>query len=211
MALFVSFEGPDGSGKSTQAQLLASGLRDRGYAVIATREPGGTPLGEAVRHLLLDPDSPEATPIAATLLLSAARAQLVDQVIEPGLAAGKIVIVDRYADSTLAYQGFGHCVELDIVRTLTQIATRGVRPDIVIYVDVPPEVGLRRVETRGATNRLDAESAAFHQRVRSGYRQLAQDDPARWIMVDGSVAADLVHRAVLTAIEPLLAREANPV
>jgi dTMP kinase len=164
-----------------------------------------------VRHLVLDPDSPAATPIAATLLLSAARAQLVYQVIEPALAAGKIVIVDRYADSTLAYQGFGHGVELDTVRTLAQIATRGLRPDIVIYVDVPPEVGLRRVETRGATNRLDAESVAFHQRVRSGYLQLAQDEPERWISVDGSAPADLVRRAVLRAIEPLLAREANPV
>jgi len=164
-----------------------------------------------VRHLVLDPDSPEATPIAATLLLSAARAQLVDQLIKPALAAGKLVIVDRYADSTLTYQGFGHGVELDTVRTLTRIATHGLRPDIVIYVDVPLEVGLRRVETRGATNRLDAESAAFHHRVRSGYLQLAQDEPERWITVDGSAAADLVHRAVLRAIEPLLAREANPV
>jgi dTMP kinase len=164
-----------------------------------------------VRHLVLDPDSPEATPVAATLLLSAARAQLVDQVIEPALAAGQIVIVDRFADSTLAYQGFGNGVELDTVRTLTQIATRGVRPDIVIFLDVPSEVGLRRVERRGDSDRLDAESAAFHQRVRSGYLQLGEGEPERWITVDGSAAADLVHRAVLRAIEPLLVREANPV
>lgn len=211
MALFVSFEGPDGGGKSTQARLLAAALRLRGYRVTETREPGGTPLGERLRDVILNPESPPATPLAMTLLLSAARAQLVHDVIKPALHSGGIVIADRFADSTVAYQAFGLGLNLDTVRDLTHIATEGLQPDIVLYVDVLPEVGLGRVATRTEWNRLDAQNREFHERVRQGYLQLARDDPDRWIVIDGNAPAEAVHRTVLRAIDPLLSRVPNAV
>lgn len=211
MPLFISFEGPDGSGKSTQARRLATALRERGFPVTETREPGGTPLGDRVRELVLDPQSPHHTPLTMTLLLSASRSQLVSEVIAPALHAGHIVIVDRFADSTMAYQSFGLHVPREIVRTLTDIATQGVLPDVRVYIDVPAEIGLERVTARGARNRLDARELAFHRRVRAGYLQMIHEDPESWIHVDGTGSPEAVQSAILGALMPFLESRADAV
>lgn len=204
MSLFITFEGPDGSGKSTQVELLVAALRDRGAPVIASREPGGTPLGEAVRTLLLDPGSPPAGPLEMAFLLSASRAQLVEDVIRPALESGNVVIVDRYADSTLAYQAAGFGLDPAIARTLNEIATRGVQPNVTVYVEVPPEVSFDRLAARGRPNRLDSETIEFQRRVRDGYRQLIEQDPARWVTIDGNQPVEAVHEAIVKALEPVL-------
>ncbi len=201
MPLFISFEGPDGSGKSTQAKMLAEALRARGLGVVETREPGGTPLGEGIRNLILDPASPEMSPLAMALLMSASRAQLLREIILPALGGGKIVIVDRYADSTLAYQSYGLGLDAEVVRNMTAIATDGVQPDVTVYVDVPVEVGLERVAARGMGNRLDAKTVAFHQRVRSGYLDMVQQDPERWFQINGAAHPDQVHREIMALLE----------
>lgn len=206
MSLFISFEGPDGSGKSTQARLLAEVLRSRRYRVVETREPGGTALGERIRSILLDPDAPAATPLAMTLMISAARAELVSEIIQPALKSGKVVISDRFADSTLAYQAFGSGVDVTTVREVTHVATAGVYPDVVMYVDVSTAVGLDRASARGSLNRFDAQDPAFHQRVRDGYLQLVTEEPDRWFLIDGAASVQSVHLAVLRAIEPVLER-----
>jgi dTMP kinase len=209
MPLFITFEGPDGSGKSTQARMLADYLRAGGHPVIETREPGGTPIGERLRELFLSPEAPAATPLAMTFLLSAARSQHVTEVIVPGLRQGHSVISDRFADSTVAYQSFGEGVALEDVLELTRIATGGVEPDVSIFVDIPPEIGLQRVDQRGARNRLDSQTLAFHRRVRDGYSQLIRRDPARWICVDGTASPTTVHQDIVAALAPMLEREAE--
>jgi dTMP kinase len=208
-SLFVSFEGPDGSGKSTQARRLAAWLHSQGCPVTLTREPGGTPLGDRLRELVLDPGSPPGSTLSVALMLAASRAQLVDDVIRPALARDEIVIVDRYADSTLAYQGYGAGLDLHYARQLTDIATRGLWPDLTLYVDVPPEVGLQRVRARGPANRLDGEAIDFHRRVRAGYLQMIAEQPQRWRCVDGTLPVDDVEQTIREAIEPLLARVSN--
>lgn len=204
MALFVTFEGPDGSGKSTQARMLAHALRERGFSVAETREPGGTPAGERIRDLILSPESPPVTPLTMALLLSAARAQLVDEVIAPALESGEVVICDRFADSTIAYQVWGLGLDLDTARELIRIAVRGTRPDVSIYVDIEPEVGIERCRSRGAGNRLDTAALDFHRRVREGYLDEIARDPQRWISVNGDAPPEAVHDAILRQLEPIL-------
>jgi dTMP kinase len=211
MGLFVTFEGPDGSGKSTQARMLAAALRGRDYRVTETREPGGTPMGERVRELILGPASPDGSPLTIAFLLSAARAQLVVDVIEPALRAQHIVVCDRFADSMVAYQGYGLGLDLDTVRTLVGIAVQGVYPDISIYVDVEPEVGLARCRTRGEPNRLDRAAVEFHRLVREGYLGEIAREPERWIAVNGDAPPESVHDAILRQLEPFLAPARNPV
>lgn len=206
MAAFISLEGPDGSGKSTQARLLAEALRARGYEVTETREPGGTPLGERLRWLILDPESPPATPLVMALLLSASRAQLVEAVVKPALARGEIVIVDRWADSTAAYQGYGLELDLEIVQQLRGIATGGLEPDVTILVDVSPEIGLNRVDVRGSRNKLDAQAVVFHERVRDGYMSMYAERPHRWIWVDGDAPRETVHFNIMEKVLPRLGR-----
>jgi dTMP kinase len=210
MSRLIAFEGPDGSGKSTQARLLGEFLRDRGYDVLETREPGGTPLGDSIRALLLEADAPPATPLAMTLLLSASRAQLVDTVIRPALEAGQTVIVDRYTDSTLAYQSYGFGVDMATVKEAVRTATGGLRPDIGVYVDIDPALGLERTRTRGPRNRFDAAGIEFHRRVRAGYLELIARDPERWICVDGSASPEEVHNAILRQLEPWLEATNKP-
>jgi dTMP kinase len=207
--MFITFEGPDGSGKSTQARLLAEALRARGHDVVETHEPGGTPLGVRLRELILDKTSPDPTPVAMVMLLSASRAQLVKQVIRPALAAGKIVIADRYADSTVAYQSFGLGVPRKDVAAVTAVATGGLVPDLTIYVDIQPESGLQRVRSRGATNRLDEKELAFHRRVRNGYFVLMREEPDRWVKIDGGGSPGAVQAAIMEEIEPRLGEVAG--
>jgi len=202
--VFITLEGPDGSGKSTQIGPLAEFLRQQGYPVLTTREPGGTPISDQVRTVLLNRMENQAMrPRTEILLFLAARAQLVEEVIRPRLAAGEIVLSDRYADSTLAYQGYGHQVDCDLLRQLLDFATGSLWPDLTILLDVDVETGLKRRLTGGGEwNRLDAHAVAFHQRVLEGYHALAERDPQRWVTVDGNrpfaeVQADL--RQIITA------------
>jgi dTMP kinase len=203
VTLFITFEGPEGSGKTTQVRLLNEALIAAGWSVLATREPGGTRIGNAIRNLLLDVDHTEMSARAETLLFNAARAQIVDQVIRPALAAGQIVLCDRYADSTLAYQGYGHGQDLDELTMLIHYATGGLTPHLTLYLDIAPEDGLRRKRDADTPewNRLDAKQLAFHQTVRTGYLQLAAADPERWLVIDSSQNAVAVHTQILAEVQ----------
>jgi dTMP kinase len=211
MSLFITIEGPDGSGKSTQAHLLVEALRAAGMPVLTTREPGGTPVGEAVREIVLHPEERPAAPTTIALLYATSRSELVRTVIRPALAEGTSVVADRYADSTIAYQSYGQGVPLDVTRCLAEIATGGLKPDATIYVDIEPERGLERLAGRAGRNWLDRESLAFHRRVREGYFQLIEEDPARWLRVDGDAPPEAVHGAILRALEPMLESKRNAV
>lgn len=184
---FITLEGPEGSGKTTQIALLHEWLLAQGHQVVCTREPGGTRIGEQIRAILHDPAHLEMAAQAEILLYSASRAQLVAEVIQPALAAGQWVLCDRYFDSTYAYQGYGRGLSLEALRYITHFATQGLVPDVTFYLDLPPEVGLqRRWRSGGEVNRLDREALAFHERVRAGYLELARQEPARWIIVDAA-------------------------
>lgn len=202
-ALFVTFEGPEGCGKTTQVRLLAEWLSARGYDVLATREPGGTRIGEQIRAILLNPEHTEMVPAAEILLFSAARAQIVQEVIIPHLRRGGIVLCDRFADSTLAYQGYGHGLNLEVLRIITAFATAGLTPDITFYLDIPVEEGLRRKAQAGKAewNRLDQQELAYHQRVQGGYRQLIAAEPARWVIIDARGSIEAVHMQVVREME----------
>ncbi|MEW5718723.1 MAG: dTMP kinase [Chloroflexota bacterium] len=195
MSFFVTFEGPDGSGKTTQARLLVEHLQARGHSVIYTREPGGTGISEQIRQVILSPRNKAMQREAEVLLFSAARAQIVAELIRPALAAGKLVICDRYADSTMAYQGYGLGLDLEGLRAITRFATGGLVPDLTFYVDVPVEIGLAR-RHRGETNRLDQKDIAYHTRVRDGYLALAKAEPRRVVVIDGTRAIDAVQQEI---------------
>jgi dTMP kinase len=200
--LFVTFEGGEGSGKSTQIARLAAKLRSLGHDPLVTHEPGGTTLAEGIRALLLDPvHRPGA--VSEALLMVAARADLVQQVIRPALTAGRIVLCDRYTDSTLAYQGGGRGLEMDLLEGWNRVATGGLVPDLTLLFDLDPVVGLeRRGRAPAATNRLDRETIEFHVRVRTRYLELAAREPKRFVVIDaGRPAPDLEHD-VWAAVDP---------
>lgn len=183
--MFITLEGPEGSGKTSHVPSLVEHLKSNGLAVFPTREPGGTSIGEQIRTVIHDLKNVEMHARAETLLYQAARAQIVEQVIRPRLAAGEIVLSDRYADSTIAYQGYGHQQDLAQVRALVAYATGGLTPDLTILLDVDVEIGLERKTREGKEwNRLDAYTIEFHQRVRAGYLKLASADPGRWVVID---------------------------
>ncbi len=199
--MFITLEGPEGSGKTSHLPDLADFLREDGWKVLTTREPGGTAIGDQVRQVLMRIDNTAMNPRAETLLFLAARAQLVDEVIHPALKAGRVVLCDRYADSTLAYQGYGHRVDMEALREIVNFATGGLKPDLTVFLDIPVEEGLNRRNKGGDWNRLDDYDKAFHRRVYGGYQQLITADPARWVVVNANrppdeVAADL-QKAVL--------------
>lgn len=183
--MFITFEGPDGSGKSTQIRLLAEFLQTRKRAVMLTREPGGTAISEQIREVLLTKKNQSIAPETEALLFSAARAQIVREIIQPALAAGKIVLCDRYADSTMAYQGFGLGLDRAALAAITRFATGGLVPQLTFYIDVPVDVGIARKQS-GETNRLDDKTLAYHERVRAGFLEMARGEPSRWIVVDGA-------------------------
>jgi len=188
MGLFITFEGPEGSGKTTQIRLLAAWLSEAGNDVLMTREPGGTRIGDAVRRLLLDPVHTEMKPETEILLFSAARAQIVGEIIRPHLDKGGVVVCDRFADSTLAYQGYGRQLNLDTLRMITAFATGDLKPDLTICLDLPVDEGLRRKQggDAGEWNRMEQEQLAFHRRVRAGFLALAAAEPARWLVLDAT-------------------------
>ncbi len=202
--LFMTLEGGEGAGKSLQLEALACRLETRGLSVVRTREPGGTPLGERLREILLELSSP-LDAMTETLLFAAARAELVASVIAPALARDEIVLCDRFADSTMAYQGYGRGVELAAIERLNDIATKGLRPDLTVLLDLPVEEGLARTGAAGRSDRFGSEDEAFHERVRAGYRALATDEPDRWLIVDGTEPVDMVTDAIWRRLEPLLA------
>jgi dTMP kinase len=195
--MFITFEGPDGSGKSTQIRQLAERLRAQGRDVLLTREPGGTAIGEQIRAVLHDLENTAMQPRTEILLYSAARAQLVGEKIKPHLAAGGIVLSDRYYDSTLAYQGYGHGLDLAALRQITDFATQSLTPDLTLLLDIDPETGLqRRLANREEWNRLDDYALAFHRRVRAGYLELAQAEPWRWVCLDAAGAREALAAKV---------------
>jgi len=184
--MFITLEGPEGSGKTSQLPKLAEYIRQRGFDILTTREPGGTSISEQIRTVLHNLENKEMNPRAEILLFQASRAQLVEQVIRPHLDKGGVVLSDRYADSTLAYQGYGHQIDIEPLRVLVTFATGGLKPDLTILLDVDVETGLRRKELKGEWNRLDAYDLDFHQRVRRGYFNLVQAEPERWVVIDAS-------------------------
>ena len=208
---FITIEGPDGSGKTTQVERLAERLRSAGHEVLVTREPGGTRLGEQLREILLARHGGVEPTDALTdaFLFEAARRQLVRQVIRPALADGSIVVCGRYSDSTLAYQGYGAGATLDVLRAIDAAATDGLRPNLTILLDLPVEVGLAR-KGPDETTRFEAEQdVAFHRRVRTGFLALAADEPDRFAVVDATLTVDEVADEVWSTVAEMLARTSS--
>lgn len=207
--MFITFEGPEGSGKSTQIALLSAALQQQGFAVLATREPGGTAIGDQIRDCVHYVGNTNMTAVTEMLLYSASRAQLVHEVIRPALHAGKIVLCDRYADSTLAYQGFGRGLDLPTLLQITAFATGELTPDLTLLLDIDVERGLARRTAGGEEmNRLDLETVQFHRRVRQGYEALVRREPQRWLRIDADGPVDVVQQAVQTAVLSRLATKA---
>jgi dTMP kinase len=210
--LFITFEGPEGSGKTTHARLLYEYLRDQEYPVVLTREPGGTRISDKVRQVLLDPENTDILPRTEILLFSASRAQLSEEFIRPHLDQSQIVICDRYADSTMAYQGYGLGLDLDTLQAITAFATGGLTPDLTLYLDVPIETGLRRRLGLGSNtelpadgsqlllfdkwDRLDRKELEYHRRVQQGYEQLMLAEPHRWHRVDADRSLEEVQEDI---------------
>jgi dTMP kinase len=205
--MFITFEGTEGCGKSSQMARLAEDLHQAGYSLFTTREPGGTPIGDQVRAILSDMQNTTMQPRTEFLLFQSSRAQLVEQELKPRLADGQLVLCDRYADSTVAYQGYGYQqLDLDQVRAIVHFATDGLKPDLTILLDVDVELGLRRKRQGGGEwNRLDDYEVAFYQRVRRAYLEMARQEPQRWVVVDATGPFDQVQaeiqRAVLARIK----------
>ena len=203
--LFITFEGTDGVGKTTQIERLSADLKRTGYDVCLTREPGGTPISEQIRDMLLNPDHSEMAAITELLLYAASRAQHVSEVIKPALEMGKIVISSRFADATVVYQGYGRGLDLDRINHLNQIATDGVRPDVTFVLDLPVEIGLQRVQSsRGGLDRLEREEIEFHRRLREGYQTIAQQEPQRLKIIDAQANPDQVYAQIRAVLQPLL-------
>ncbi|MCJ7826274.1 dTMP kinase [Patescibacteria group bacterium] len=201
---FIVFEGSEGAGKSVQAELLANRLREEGYSVIATREPGGTRIGEQIRAITHNPENVDLDSVAESYLMAASRAQHVRERIEPALVAGHVVVCDRFVDSSIAYQGDGRKLGADTVAELNKLAVNGAIPDLVIILQVPFEVGLQRREKSAKKDRLDLQQKDFYHRVEEGYKSLAKKDPDRSIVIDGTLSAEDVAREVWTVVLKVL-------
>jgi len=195
--VFITLEGPDGCGKTCQIPDLVKYLHKNGYEVVSTREPGGTPISEQIRDVIMSMSNKGMHPRTEILLFQAARAQHVEQVIRPALADGKIVVCDRFTDSTLAYQGYGHQTDLSNLRLIVDFATAKLRPDLTIYLDLDAEEGLRRRQKGGGEwNRLDDYDLDFHRRVREGYLKLIEQDPSRWFLIDARQSINDIQRQI---------------
>ena len=202
--MFITLEGPEGSGKSSQLPDLAEFLSGQGWDVLTTREPGGTPIGDQIRQILMRLDNQELHPRTEILLFLASRAQLVEQVIKPALREGKLVLSDRFGDSTLAYQGYGHGIDLATLRAMLAFATDNLKPDLTLLLDVDVEIGLQRKRKEDEWNRLDAYELAFHQRVREGYHELCRQEPERWRVIDAMQPKEAVQLALRQAVMQFL-------
>jgi dTMP kinase len=207
---FITFEGIEGSGKSTQILLLANYLSAHGKSVTLTREPGGTTIGDQARRILLDPANTRLDPKAELLLYAAGRAQHLAELIAPELASGKIVLCDRFSDATLAYQGYGRGLDLELIRTLDRIVTDGMRPDLTILLDIDAAAGLARARGRNSRGGLESEARfenedlSFHERVRQGYLDLAKREPGRFCIMDASLRPEVIQTGLRRIIDELL-------
>ncbi|HEY5728575.1 MAG TPA: dTMP kinase [Anaerolineales bacterium] len=205
--MFITLEGPEGSGKTSHIPYLVEYLREKGHVVFPTREPGGTTISEQIRDILHDLKNAEMHPRTETLLYQAARAQIVEQVIKPRLADREIVISDRYYDSTIAYQGYGHQQDLEQVRGLVKYATGGLVPDLTVLLDLDVETGLRRKKQNGLEwNRMDAHELEFYERVRAGYLEMVEQEPSRWVVVNSGQKWDDVQEELRKVIMERLQR-----
>jgi len=202
--MFISFEGIEGTGKSTQARLLADHLKEKGYRVIQTMEPGGTRISLKIRELLLSMESREMDHVAELLLYNAARVQHIKEIIGPALERGDIVITDRFSDSTVAYQGYARGIDLQLIDSLDMIATKKLRPDITILFDIDVRTGLARNKELGKNDRLELEDISFHEKVRKGFLQMAARESGRIKVVDCSESLDRVHQKVVKIISEFL-------
>lgn len=209
--MFITLEGPDGAGKTSQAARLAAALAADGVDVVLAREPGGTELGERLREILLQRDDLAIEPLADALLFNASRAQLVAEVIRPALDGGRTVVCARFADSTLAYQGYGAGLDLDLLRRLEAIATGGLRPDLTVLLDLPAEAGLtRKRQGRADLTRFESRpDLAFHRRVRAGFLRLARAEPERWRVIDSTRPRAVVGREIAATVRERLGRDAR--
>ena len=196
MRNFITLEGPEGGGKSTQAKRLVDHLQAQGHEVLLTREPGGTEIGDQIRQVIMSLENKSMSPEAEFLLFSASRAQVVRELIEPQLERGGIVVCDRFYDSSLAYQGYGHELDLELLRTITGFVSGGLVPDLTFLLDLTSELGLERRKHDGRWNRLDDYDLAFHERVREGYHRLAELDPDRWAQINAAQTEDEIQEQI---------------
>ena len=206
--LFITFEGTEGCGKSTQIKALSARLQSEGRQVLQTREPGGTPLGEAVRNLLQHDTAGEGmSPEAELLLFTASRAQLTRERILPAIAQGDVVLCDRFMDSTTVYQGVARQIDSEAVATINRFAVGDARPDLTILIDLSPEVGMARVHARsnGQLDRMEQEAIEFFEAVRAGYLKLAESEPERFLVLDGSASIETLEQQIWAAVQPRLA------
>jgi dTMP kinase len=209
LSFFITFEGPDGAGKSTQINLVAAFLRRLGYEVLCAREPGGTAIGDQIRDVLHDVANTEMAAQTEVLLYSASRAQLVQQLILPHLNQGGVVLCDRYADSTFAYQGYGRQLDFETIQSITRFATQALVPDLTIYLDLDVAEGLKRkvnanTAGQGEWNRMDQLELDFHQRVRAGYLSMAEANPSRWLVVDATAPVEALSQTICQRLEQML-------
>lgn len=208
---FITFEGIEGSGKSTQIRILADYLKLRGHEVVSSREPGGTPIGEKIRQVLLTPESKNMQPVTELFLYAAGRCQHVQEVIKPAKMAGKIVLCDRYADATTAYQGAARNIDAKLLKAIHQLATDNLKPDLTVLLDCPVELGLRRIEERqpaipglGGLDRFEQEKIEFHEQVRQGYLKIAKAEPKRVRVIDALGDIHTVHEKIVEAVIKIL-------
>ncbi|MBR1865299.1 MAG: dTMP kinase [Lachnospiraceae bacterium] len=199
--IFITMEGPDGSGKTTQIELLETYLENKGYDIVIAREPGGTVIGEAVREIILNPEYQEMSHMTELLLYAAARAQLVNQVIRPALAEGKAVICDRFVESSAVYQGIGRGLGVDTVYEVNNYALGDVKPQLTIFMDLDAEDGIRRKKDQAELDRMELEDMSFHKRVVEGYRHLAQLYPERIVPIDATLPIDTIHSMLVKEVE----------
>src|SRR2546425_3698391 len=212
---FITFEGIEGSGKTTQIQMLSNHLEEREIDHVLTREPGGTPIGDQIRRLVLDPGNADMTPICDLLLYAAARAQHIEQVIRPAIEAGRLVLCDRFKDATMAYQGYGRGIRHDLIDALHGLETLSLRSDLTFLFDIEARVALERARRRDTTGtpqltRFERETLAFHERVRSGYLEMARQEPGRFVVLDARGSVEDVRRRMVEAIDRFLAAPGAP-
>jgi dTMP kinase len=204
MALFITFEGGEGSGKSIQAKILYRRLNELAVSVVLTHEPGVTVLGKRIDRILKWTTNVDISPIAELLMFNVSRAQLVKEIIADALQTGRTVICDRFYDSTTAYQGYGRGIDIEMVKTINSIATGGLTPDLTIFLDMPPEEGFKR-KIHDRPDRFETESINFHRRVRQGYLEMAKDEPVRWLVVDGTQKKETIAGIIWKRVSELIA------